>query len=88
MSVLLGNDKYPCLIGVTEKELKAREVPMALKIKSRMGVCEYEPGRYFIAGGCDAAGVKQSRSCYYFDSEKGEVRETIKMNDKKHNFAS
>lgn len=41
-----------------------------------------------MAGGCDWKEKKSFTSCYFYNSETNETLETVKMNEKKHNFAA
>lgn len=87
--VLFGNDEYPCLLACDWRQGTARKcnVPLSCKMRSRMGVVEYEAGKFFLAGGCDWREKKSFSSCYLFDVNTVQIQETVKMSEKKHNFA-
>ena len=88
--VFFGNDVYPCLVYFSKGNGKIRKqaVPLALRLKSYMGVVEYEKGMFMLLGGSDHTEQKASRSCYFYDKMKIKAYEALKMSAKRLHFAS
>lgn len=81
---------YPCLalFNRTTGKIKKHPVPLLMRLKSKMGIVEYEKDMFMLMGGCDHTGQKASRSCYFYDKCLGSVRLALKMGFKRFDFAT
>ena len=48
-------------------KIKKEPIPLAIKLKSNMGIIEYEKDQFMLSGGADSTEHRTSRSCYFYN---------------------